>query len=242
VSGTAALAARTFRAVLCDLDGTLVDSAADIARALNRALAEAQLGGLTDAEVRAFIGRGVPTLIERALTRLGAADGGVDRARLRARFDHHYEGLYDRGEVHSRLYPGVLAGIEALRHGGWRVAVVTNKPTEAAVRLLAHLGLAARLDLVVGGDQGLAPKPHPEPLLAACARLGVAPAQALMVGDSLTDVEAARAAGLLVVCVPYGYNEGRDPRALPCDAFVEDLTLLPALLGAAPRTSAAALT
>jgi phosphoglycolate phosphatase len=241
VSRAPLLAARTFGAVLCDLDGTLVDSATDIARALNRALAEQQQGSLTDEEVRGFIGRGVPTLIERALARLGAP-ASVDRARLRARFDAYYEALYDRGEVRSRLYPGVREGIEALHHGGWRVAVVTNKPTAAAVRLLAHLALSPALDLVVGGDQGLPPKPHPEPLLRACVRLGVPVTQALMVGDSLTDVEAARAAGLAVVCVPYGYNEGRDPRTLPCDAFVEDLSRLPALLGAPARMGTAALT
>jgi phosphoglycolate phosphatase len=93
------------------------------------------------------------------------------------------------------------------------------------------VGLSEWLDLVIGGDQGLAPKPHPQMLLAACERFGVAPAATLMVGDSQNDVRAARAAGVAVVCVPYGYNEGADPRALPCDGFLEDLSELPALVG-----------
>jgi phosphoglycolate phosphatase len=221
------------RAVLCDLDGTLVDTAADIARALNRALTEQQLGSLPQDEVRRLIGRGVPTLIERALTRLGA--GGADAALLRERYEFHYETLYDRGELEATVYPGVRAGLEELHQGGWRIAVVTNKSTPAAARLLGHLRLDAWLDLVIGGDQGLPRKPHPQLLLAACARLAVVPAAALMVGDSLTDVEAARAAQVAVVCVPYGYNEGRDPRTLPCDGFVESLSELAALLGAPRR-------
>jgi phosphoglycolate phosphatase len=232
------LPAQGVSAVLCDLDGTLIDTAADIALALNRALAEQRLGTLAEEEVRGFIGRGVPTLIERALARLSASGSAVDRTRLRERFDVHYECLYESGELRAQLYPGVRAGLTALHGAGYRIAVVTNKPTAAAVHLLEHLGVSAWLDVIVGGDQGLPPKPHPEPLLSACGRLGVPPTAAIMVGDSLNDVEAARAAGLTVICVPYGYNEGRDPRALPCDAFIEDLGELPALLAALSRTRA----
>jgi phosphoglycolate phosphatase len=240
VNAARTLNARAIRAVLCDLDGTLIDTAADIARALNRALAEQQLGSLPEGEVRRLIGRGVATLIDRALTRLGAA--GTDAAHLRERFDVHYEALYETGELAARVYPGARAGLEGLHAGGWRVAVVTNKPTPAAMRLLGHLRLSQWLDLVVGGEQGLPRKPHPEPLLAACERLAVPRSAALMVGDSLIDVEAARAAGMPVVCVPYGYNEGQDPRTLSCDGFVQDLSELPALLGAPRWRADSALT
>jgi phosphoglycolate phosphatase len=238
VNAAVPLRARAFSALLFDLDGTLIDSAADIACALNRALAEQQLGGLPAATVRELIGRGVPTLIERALARLLPPGTAVDSARLRAAFDVHYEALYDLQQVRSQLYPGVRSGLAALFERGWPLAVVTNKPTAAALRLLRHLEIAQYLALVVGGDQGLPRKPHPQPLLAACAGLGVPPAAALMIGDSQTDVQAARAAGLAVVCVPYGYNEGADPRALPCDGFIESLSELPALIGAPlPQTS-----
>ena len=220
---------RSVRAVLFDLDGTLLDTAADISVALNRALAEQRLTSLPAAEVRVLIGRGVPALIERAVAWLGAAGESSDTALLRQRFQFHYERI-QCGEIQTRVYPGVNAGLAELHRLGLRLAVVTNKPNKAAVGLLTRLGLSHWIDVVVGGDAGMHRKPHPQPLLSACEELEVRPAQALMVGDSLTDVLAARAAGLAVVCVPYGYNEGADPRALPCDAFVESVDGLPALL------------
>jgi len=113
--------------------------------------------------------------------------------------------------------------------------VVTNKQRHFAIGLLNRLGLSQWIDVVVGGDSCDRRKPDPQPLHFACNALHVGPPQTLMVGDSLTDVLAARAAGLPVVCVPYGYNEGSDPRALSCDAFIETLADLPAiLLGASP--------
>jgi phosphoglycolate phosphatase len=225
------LPTRALRAVLFDLDGTLLDTAADIAAALNGALAEAGLDTVPVARVRTFIGRGVPTLIERALAHLGAA--GSDCAPLLERFHAHYARIEARGELTAVIYPGVSAGLVALHERGLRLAVVTNKPTRAATDLLERRGLARCIQAVVGGDSGLPRKPHPQPLLRACGELGVAPAAAFMVGDSLVDVQAARAAGLPVVCVPYGYNEGNDPRTLPCDAFIESLAELPALIAAA---------
>ena len=224
------LSARSLRAVLFDLDGTLLDTVADISLALNRALAEQKLASLRAAEVRVLIGRGVPTLIERALARLGAAGESSDAARLVERFHVHYERIHELDEIQTRVYPGVTAGLAGLHALGLGLAVVTNKPKKPALELLTRLGLSQWIDVVVGGDTHAHRKPHPQPLLTACQELEVRPAQALMVGDSLTDVLAARAAGLAVVCVPYGYNEGADPRALPCDAFVESVDGLPALL------------
>ena len=222
--------ARALRAVLFDLDGTLLDTVADISEALNHALADHGLCALGEAEVRTLIGRGVPALIERARRRLGAAD--TPRGPLLERFELHYEGLQARAQIRTRLYPGVAEGLAGLHAMSLELAVVTNKPQRTAAALLARLGLGRWLRAVIGGDSVRHGKPHPEPLLKACETLGVAPAEALMVGDSLTDVLAARAAGLPVVCVPYGYNEGADPRALACDAFVESIGELPALLRA----------
>ena len=218
------------RAILFDLDGTLLDTAADITRALNGALADQGLGPFTDVQVREMIGRGVPTLIERALARLGTAQRSVDLALMLEHFEEHYTRLLAGGEYQARVYPGVVEGLSALRARGLKLAVVTNKPKKAAVELLTQLKLSQWIGVVVGGDSCAFRKPHPEPLLFACEALEVSPAQALMVGDSETDVLAARAAGLAVICVPYGYNEGADPRALRCDAFVESLGELPALL------------
>lgn len=236
------LAARRFAAVLFDLDGTLIDTVADITSALDRALSEQGLARLSESEVRRMIGRGVAVLIERALTQLAPPGTAVNVPRLRARFDEYYEALYAHGELRARVYPGVAAGLAQLHGAGLRLAVVTNKPRAAAVKLLGHLALAQWFDAVVGGAAGLPPKPHPEPLLRACEELKVAPSAALMVGDSQVDVAAARAAGLPVVCVPYGYNEGADPRALPADAFIDSLAELPGLIGAAPARCARAAT
>jgi phosphoglycolate phosphatase len=223
----------SLRAVLFDLDGTLLDTVADISVALNRALGEQRLTSLPQADVRTLIGRGVPMLIERAMARVVSGARFADATLLLERFHFHYERLQELGEIQTRVYPGVAEGLAALHALGLSVAVVTNKPRKAAADLLDRLGLARWIDVLVAGDTGMNPKPHPQALVSACEQLAVPPAQALMVGDSLTDVLAARAAGLAVVCVPYGYNEGADPRALPCDAFVETVADLPALLFAA---------
>jgi phosphoglycolate phosphatase len=111
------------------------------------------------------------------------------------------------------------------------MACLTNKPTAFAKDLLARKGLSGFFGHVYGGDAFPRKKPDPMPLHHACAQLGVAPADALMVGDSANDLEAARAAGMPVVLVPYGYTEGEDPRLWPCDHMVENLAQLPALLG-----------
>jgi phosphoglycolate phosphatase len=108
--------------------------------------------------------------------------------------------------------------------------VVTNKQFRFADALLRRLGLSVWVDLVIGGDTCERRKPDPQPLLFACESLQVPPSGSLMVGDSVNDVEAARAAGIAVVCVSYGYNEGRDPQTLDCDALLDSLAELPALL------------
>jgi len=222
------------RAVLFDLDGTLLDTVADITVALNCALAEQNLRTLAKGEVRGLIGQGAPALIERALECFGAAGPAADATLLLERFQHHYERIHEHGEIQTRAYRGVAWGLAELYAQGFMLAVVTNKPRSIAVELLTRMSLAQWVQVVVGGDSGLPRKPHPQPLLAACEELGVPAAQALMVGDSQTDVLAARAAGLAaVVCVPYGYNGGADPRALPCDGIIETIDDLPAML--APR-------
>lgn len=221
-------------AVLLDLDGTLLDTVEDIAAALNRALGEQQLSPLAVVQVRDLIGRGVPMLIERTIARLGVTVAASRRASLLERFYVHYGRLHSLGESSASIYPGAIDGLARLHALGLRLAVVTNKPRHFAVELLSRLGLNKWIDVVVGGDSCDRRKPDPQPLHFACAVLQVQPTHALMVGDSVTDVLAARAAGLPVVCVPYGYNEGNDPSTLPCDAFIQTLADLPPLLMGAP--------
>ncbi len=218
------------RAVLFDLDGTLLDTAEDIGGALNRALAEQQVAPLAPQRIRELIGRGAPLLVQRVVARLPSRPWPVDPVLLLQRFYFHYDHLSDAHEYQARPYPGVAEGLAQLHARGLRMAIVTNKARHAAVALLGHLHLSDYIEIVVGGDNVAHRKPHPQPLLIACEALRVDVAHALMVGDSVIDVQAARAAGMRVVCVPYGYNEGDDPRALPCDALVESVGDLPGLL------------
>jgi phosphoglycolate phosphatase len=225
--------AQPARAVLFDLDGTLLDTVADICAALNGALGEQLPVTLPENEVRTLVGRGVPSLIERALARVPGGES-ADARRLLERFNFHYEQIARSGRMHTRPYPGVARGLAELHSLGLRIAVVTNKPASTSMNLLRRLELALWIDELIGGDSGHR-KPEPQPLLLACARLGVSPAETLMVGDSVIDVMAARAAGIRVLCVPYGYNEGANPRTLGCDGFLETIDELPALLMAQGR-------
>ncbi len=218
------------RAVLFDLDGTLIDTADDITVILNRALAEQHLGSLAPNRVRELIGRGIPTLIARAVDRLGGITDAAAQAVLLERFYFHHDRLYRLDEYRARPYPHVAEVLDRLHGLGLKLAVVTNKKRDFAVDLLARSGLSAWIHVVVGADSCARGKPDPQPLHFACNAVHVDPTRALMVGDSLTDVLAARAAGMPVVCVPYGYNEGRDPHTLPCDAFIDTLADLPGLM------------
>ncbi|MFZ3323841.1 MAG: phosphoglycolate phosphatase [Usitatibacter sp.] len=205
----------SIRAILIDLDGTLADTAGEIGLALTRTLEDFAIAPLRQAEVVALIGKGVRVLIERALNRRGVV--GLDTEVVLEQFHDHYRETVATG---ARLYPGAREGIEMLRAAGRKLAVVTNKPRSYSERLLAYFDVAAQFDALVAGDDGIAPKPAGDMLLAACEQMGVKPADALMLGDSDNDVLAARAAGCTVWCVPYGYNEGRAVATLGCDRIV----------------------
>jgi phosphoglycolate phosphatase len=222
-------------AVLFDLDGTLLDTVADIALALNRTLLEHGCAALPERDVRGMIGRGAPILIERALAAQERNVAAATQSALVERFFTHYGALEDLNEDRAQPFAGAAEGLRALHEAGLRIAVVTNKQQRFADALLRRLDLARSVDVVIGGDSCARRKPDPEPLLFACGSLGVPPRLALMVGDSINDVQAARAAGIPVVCVSYGYNEGRDPRTLDCDALLDTLDELPALLQIGPR-------
>ena len=221
---------RPLAAVLFDLDGTLLDTALDIALALNRTLAEYGSAPVAAGDVRRMIGRGAPMLIQRAAALQRHELDEASCASMVERFFHHYGALEQNDECAARPFAGVAEALQRLHAAGLAIAVVTNKQQRFAESLLRLCGLGQWVHLIVGGDSCERRKPDPQPLLFACAALGVPPTAALMVGDSTNDVQAARAAGIAIVCVPYGYNEGQDPRELPCDALVESLADLPAML------------
>lgn len=203
-----------FRAVIFDLDGTLVDSAGEIAAALNSSLYEVGLGSLPRQRVEALIGRGVRALVERALQEL---DAPRHLDEVLARFETHYDRVVG---TQARLFAGVQPGLERLRAARVPMAVVTNKPRAFTLKLLSRLHAEPFFAAVVAGDDGIRRKPHGDMLVAACERLGARRGETLMLGDSENDVAAARAAGCAVWCVPYGYNEGRDVASLACDRIV----------------------
>jgi phosphoglycolate phosphatase len=211
------------RAVILDLDGTLLDTAADLAAATNLMMIELGREPLSQATVASYIGKGVEVLVHRALG--GSLDARVDHdlhTRGHDAFMRHYQ--VENGR-HSRPYDGVVEGIAAMRAKGLRLACVTNKPKSFADPLLEHFGLAQCFELIVGGDTLPLRKPDPMPMLHVAQRFEIDPPEIVAIGDSLNDALAARAAGMPVFAVPYGYNEGRDVRTLDVDAVFDSLLI-----------------
>lgn len=206
---------------MIDLDGTLLDTAPDLATAANMMLKELGKAELPLETIQSYIGKGIEKLVKRSLT--GDLDGEPD-ADLLQRAMPLYEQSYEKTlYVDTRAYPGVREGLNALRAGGFRLACVTNKAEAFTLPLLRAAELLDYFDIVVSGDSLPKKKPDPMPLLHACERFEIGPREMLLVGDSLNDAQAARAAGCHVFCVPYGYNEGRDVYELDCDAIVPSL-------------------
>ncbi|WP_051362064.1 phosphoglycolate phosphatase [Solimonas soli] len=191
------------RALLFDLDGTLVDSLGDLHACLNRLLAGRGLAPLGREQVRRFVGDGVRALVRRGLTAAGAAP---DKATLDTACNSFMADYLAAPAIHTRPYPGVPETLAAFHAEGRRLAVCTNKPEAISVAILEALGLAPLFSAVIGGDSTAARKPDPLPLQAALAALGVAAADAVMIGDGLHDAEAAATAGMAFVGVDYGYG------------------------------------
>lgn len=209
------------KAVLFDLDGTLLDTAPDLAAAANAMLAERGLGPLPILQVRDFIGQGIGPLVWRCLKAAAGTppEDGLFEGALE-RFGSHYERL---NGCAAAPYPGVLEGLEHMRRAQLRLACVTNKAMRFTLPLLEKTGLARFFDAVVTSDEAGFRKPHPEIFLHACRRLGAAPSETVVIGDSANDAQGARAAGCRVLLVPYGYREGRALREIECDGVVASL-------------------
>ena len=211
--------------VIMDLDGTLVDTAPDIAASINSMLADLGLPTHDRATIADWVGSGVSRLIKRALT--GQVDGEPDPA-LYQRADPLFRRYYGaRVSQESTLYPGVAATLEALRIAGFELACITNKPEAFTVPLLKDLGIHDHFRLLLSGDALPRSKPDPLPLLHACGYFAVSPNYSVMVGDSVNDTQAARAAGMPVIWVTYGYNRGVDVRELAPAAVINELSELP---------------
>jgi phosphoglycolate phosphatase len=221
------------QAVIVDLDGTMVDTLGDFEVALNRMLGDLDLPSLKRALVERTVGKGSEHLIrsvlahQLALPQVQSLANVCDARSVEnlyeaawQRYQHHY--LAINGEF-AAVYPGVVEGLQKMRDGGLQLACLTNKPMSFAKPLLKAKGLDSFFAHVFGGDSFERKKPDPLPLLKTCEALGVPPSQALMVGDSSNDAQAARAAGCPVVLVRYGYNHGEPVDGVDADAHVDSL-------------------
>ena len=204
------------RAALIDLDGTLVDSAPELAAAVDDMLIALDLPPAGEAAARERVGGGVGALVEQSLyAALGREPTNAERTAARQYFDTSYD---QRAGRDGPVYPGVFDGLALLRIAGFRLACVTNKARRFTEPMLARLGLNGYLDAVVAGDDTAALKPDPAPLELAAERLGVDLGDCIMIGDSAIDVAAARAAGCPVWCVRSGYGSSEPIDAANPDA------------------------
>ncbi len=214
------------RAVILDLDGTLVDTLGDFELALRAMLGD--LGRPAEAVTRRFIsltvGKGSEHLVGKTLDLVGLASGGEGLLNeALERYQHHYAHFNGQG---SHLFPGVVEGLARLTARNLPLVCLTNKPGRHARHLLELKGLAGAFAHVFGGDAFSRKKPDPLPLIETCRALGRAPAEVLMVGDSINDSQAGHAAGCVVALVSYGYNHGRPIREVPAAAYVDRLDQL----------------
>jgi phosphoglycolate phosphatase len=214
--------------ILIDVDGTLVDSVPDLAYCVDAMMEQLGRPSCGEAQVRNWVGNGVERLVRRALS--GTLDGEPPEADF-ARAYPLFLDLYSRNtSKRSCLYPGVREGLDMLKAAGYPLGCVTNKAAQFTEPLLRDLGVHDDFSIVISGDTLPRKKPDPEPLLHAAGFFGVAPQSSLMIGDSISDVRAARAAGFKIVCVSYGYNHGVDIRDARPDAVVDSLSDVMALL------------
>ncbi|MHB0985650.1 MAG: phosphoglycolate phosphatase [Sulfuricella sp.] len=209
------------KAVVIDLDGTLLDTAPDIAEAAQRMLRDLDMAPVDLEKIRSYIGNGIANLVKRALT--GEMQGKPDAvlfAKALPLFEKHYDEVLHR---ETKAYPGVMDGLKALRDAGFPMVCITNKAERFTLPLLEAMGMKDYFDLVLSGDSFPRKKPDPLPLRYAAIYYEIQPEDMLLVGDSLNDSQAARAAGCPVVLLPYGYNGGKDVREQDCDAVIESL-------------------
>jgi phosphoglycolate phosphatase len=217
------------RALLFDLDGTLVHSLPDLADAADAVLQSYGLPALGEPTLATMIGNGSRKLIERALLASRWCGAPAHSTELLNEAHERFLQQYRRHVcVRSTLCPGVAEQLPQLQRQGIALAVVTNKPMEFVAPLLEALGIRQHFSLLLGGDSLPEKKPSALPLQHACTQFGVSVADSIMVGDSRTDIEAARAANMRVIAVSFGYNHGEPLTASAPDYVIDHFAQLPA--------------
>jgi len=214
--------------ILIDVDGTLVDSVPDLAYCVDEMMR--QLGRPVHGEdkVRNWVGNGVERLVRRAL--VGQLEGEPSDEDFAKAYPLFLELYAENTSKRSCLYPGVREGLNYMKAQGYRLGCVTNKASQFTIPLLKDLGIHDEFGIVVCGDTLPVKKPDPQPLLHAAEHFGVGFEDSLMLGDSKSDVAAARAAGFQIVCMSYGYNHGEDIRNYSPDAVIDSMAELSALI------------
>lgn len=213
-----------YEAYLFDLDGTLIDTAPDLMHALNATLSHAGYEQVDLALTRHWVGHGAKVMLAQALDHQNAQ--ALADAELEILFQFFLERYGERIADASVPYAGVVESLQALRARTWKLGVVTNKRQDLSMQLLRELDLYQYFNIVVGGDTLQVRKPEPQPVLYACNELEAAAEETLFVGDSTTDVAAARAAGCPVVCVRDGYNQGAPASSLGADHVIDSFCQL----------------
>ena len=209
---------------MIDVDGTLVDSVPDLAYCIDEMMQELDLQKLGEAKVRHWVGNGIPKLVERALT------GELEGRPIKEVFDIAYPiflDLYeDNAAERSYLYDGVREGLDYLKSQGYQLGCVTNKSEQFTHPLLKALGIFNDFKIIISGDTLVKRKPDPMPLLYCAEHFNLKPEECLMLGDSVSDVKAARAAGFDIICMSYGYNHGNDISVENPDLVIDSMNQL----------------
>lgn len=214
------------KAIVWDLDGTLVDTAPDLALALNTILAQNGIAGLSLDTVRPLVGKGAKKLIERGFRTVGVQPGAAQLEKLFHQFIKVYTNC---ATDNSQPFPRIVETLQQIRELDVPMGVCTNKPEALSRQILEGLGLAGFFSSVIGGDTTSTSKPDPQSLLRCLQELASEPSTSLMIGDSAVDVDAARAAGVAVCVVPWGYRTV-SVASLGADFILEDLGKLPKLI------------
>jgi len=209
---------------MIDVDGTLVDSVPDLAYCVDETMKAIGKKPWSEAQVRHWVGNGVPKLVERSLT--GELEGTLDQVEYDQAYPIFLELYSHNTSVRSCLYDGVKEGLDYMKAQGYTLGCVTNKAEQFTLPILKDLGIFDYFGIVVSGDTLSKKKPDPLPLLHSAEFFGIDPQHSLMLGDSVSDVKASRAAGFEIICMSYGYNHGNDIRDNNPDLVIDSMAEL----------------
>lgn len=216
--------------ILFDLDGTLVDSARDLALAVNHMLQRIGRETFDSEVIRSWVGNGAQTLVKRGLSGSSEIDENIEHELFEEALDIFLDFYANNLCVETISYPNVVGTLKNLKNQGYRLALVTNKPYDFIAPLLEGLEMNGLFELCLGGDSLEKKKPHPMPLLHVCERLGVDASECVMVGDSKNDILAAKAAKMHSIGVTYGYNYNEPISVYQPEHVVEEFSAIAQLL------------